>query len=353
MVNPATVSAIRTLPPGNVFRGVFILKKVETRTAKNGSTFYSLDFGDRTGTFSCKIFSDNPCAGTIRDREIREGEVVFLEGISGKYNETFSPKISDLARVPEEEVERNGWAETLAEVSPENVDELCAELEEHIAAIPHEPLRRTVRAALAETGENFKNSTAAISMHHAYRHGLLEHSCHLARVVRALLPLYPQIDASLALAGAILHDIGKTLEYTQGLATRRTRTGILNGHVVLGYRCVRKNGLKNRLAPDILERLEHIVLSHQGEPEWGAAVRAATPEAVFVSLIDNLDAKLGMVQHALRTTSGDEEFSEILKGLGSPLLVTPPKFPPEPPPSAPAEDSEKNSSESVPPQSAA
>lgn len=332
MENRATIATIRTLPRGNVFRGIFILKKIETRTAKNGSQFYSLDFGDRTGTFSCTIFGDNSAAGTIRSREVSEGEIVRLEGVSDEYNGKFSPRIEDLESVPAEEAARNGWAETLVEISPENVDALCADLEEHIAAIPHEPLQRTVRAALAETGEDFKNSTAAISMHHAYRHGLLEHSCHLARVVRALLPLYPQIDASLAIAGALLHDIGKTLEYTQGLATRRTRTGILNGHVVLGYRCVRKNGLKNRLAPDILERLEHIVLSHQGEPEWGAAVRAATPEAVFVSLIDNLDAKLGMVQRALRTTPAGEEFSEFLKGLESALLVTPPKFPPEPPP---------------------
>lgn len=336
MENRATISTIRTLPKGNIFRGIFILKKIEQRTAKNGAPFYSLDFGDRTGTFSCTIFSDNSAAGTIRNREVREGEIVMLEGVSDEYNGRFSPRIEGLTRVSEEDAERNGWTETLVEVSPENVDELCAELEEHIAAIPHEPLQRTVRAALAETGETFKNSTAAISMHHAYRHGLLEHSCHLARVVRALLPIYPQIDSSLAIAGALLHDIGKTLEYTQNLATRRTRTGILNGHVVLGYRCVRKNGLKNRLAPDILERLEHIVLSHQGEPEWGAAVRAATPEAVFVSLIDNLDAKMGMVQHALRTTPSGDEFSEFLRGLESALLVTPPKFPPEPPPQSAA-----------------
>ena len=161
-------------------------------------------------------------------------------------------------------------------------------------------------------------------MHHAYRHGLLEHSCHLARAARAVLPLYPQVDPSLAIAGTLLHDIGKTVEYTQGLSPRKTRTGILKGHVVLGYRCVRKHGLKNRLAPEVLERLEHIVLSHQGELEWGAAALAATPEAVFVSMVDNLDAKMGMVQAALRNTPSGEEFSEFFPGLKSAVLVTPP-----------------------------
>ena len=99
--------------------------------------------------------------------------------------------------------------------------------------------------------------------------------------------------------------------------------GILQGHVVLGYQIVRKAALKARLDPDRLERLEHIVLSHQGEPAWGAAVYAATPEAVFVSMVDNLDARLGMVQRALRQAPENEPFSERLNGLNGPLLLTP------------------------------
>jgi len=111
------------------------------------------------------------------------------------------------------------------------------------------------------------------------------------------------------------------IEYEGTLATKRSRRGILQGHVVLGYQLARKAGMKVKLAPELLERLEHIILSHQGEPEWGAAVYAATPEAVFVSMIDNLDAKMGMVQRALRQASEGEEFSERLMGLSSPLLT--------------------------------
>lgn len=322
MPTSATVSELKTFPPGNCFSGVFILKKIATRTARTGSPFHMLDLGDRTGTFSCTVFSDSPVAGTLRN--LADGAVVRVEGVTGTYQGRFSPKLEDIFPVDDEEIERDGLAELLVEVSPENFDALCAELEEHINAIEDEGLRRTTRAAIEEAGEIFKKSTAAISMHHAYRHGLLEHSCHLARAARALLPLYPQVNPSLAIAGTLLHDIGKTVEYTQGLSTRKTRIGVLQGHVVLGYRCVRKHGLKNRLAPEILERLEHIVLSHQGELEWGAAVLAATPEAVFVSMIDNLDAKMGMVQAALRNTPGTEEFSEFFPGLKSAVLVTPP-----------------------------
>jgi 3'-5' exoribonuclease len=143
----------------------------------------------------------------------------------------------------------------------------------------------------------------------------------MTRAAKALLPLYPEVDAALALSGILLHDTGKTIEYEGALSTKRSRKGILQGHVVLGYQLVRKHGLKARLDADRLERLEHIVLSHQGEPEWGAAIYAATPEAVFVSMIDNLDAKMGMVQRTLRQAAATDEFSERLPGLSSQLLV--------------------------------
>jgi 3'-5' exoribonuclease len=146
----------------------------------------------------------------------------------------------------------------------------------------------------------------------------------MARIVQALAPLYPEVDGGLAMAGVLLHDTGKAIEYEGTLAPKRSRRGLLQGHVVLGYQLVRKAGLKAKLDPDLLERLEHIVLSHQGQLEWGAAVMAATPEAVFVSMIDNLDAKMGMVQRALRQASGNEEFSERLPGLETPLLTRPP-----------------------------
>jgi len=198
---------------------------------------------------------------------------------------------------------------SLVAVSKLDPEEMKAELLGYVEKIADLPLRSTVLYALNET-ETFFTSVAAVKMHHAHMYGLLEHSLKMARMASALLPLYPFIDSDLSLAGCILHDIGKTVEYTQGFATERTKVGILQGHVVLGYRIVRRAGIKNSLAPDILARLEHIILSHQGEPEWGAAVRAATPEAVFVSTIDNFDAKMGALETALDSSEG-MQFVEV------------------------------------------
>jgi 3'-5' exoribonuclease len=249
---------------------------------------------------------------------------VRVEGKTDQFQGRFSPKLGRVAVVPESELGATGVIDSLVELAPEDAAGLWAEFNALGDSITHEALRATVRGVLEEIGEAFRLAPAAVSMHHAYRHGLLEHTVHMARAARALLPLYREVDADLAMAGILLHDMGKAIEYEGTLATKRSRRGILQGHVVLGYQLARKAGIKARLDAERLERLEHIILSHQGEPEWGAAVYAATPEAVFVSLVDNLDAKLGMVQRALRQSVGrSEDFSERLPGLSSMLLTRP------------------------------
>ncbi len=307
---------------GRPFASLLVVKKLASKTASNGNLFYSVDLGDRTGSFGCTIFSDNPAFEILKTGG--EGAVVRIEGKIDYYQGRLSPKIARADVLSEDQLSDSSLLETLVEVAPENPVTLWAEFETFIDAIGHADLRATVRAVFDDIGENFQCAPAAVAMHHAYRHGLLEHTTHMARACRALLPLYPEVHADLAMAGILLHDTGKVIEYEGTLATKRSRRGILQGHVVLGYQLARKAGMKTRLAPDLLERLEHIILSHQGEPEWGAAVYAATPEAVFVSMIDNLDAKMGMVQRALRQAGETNEFSERLPGLSSPLLTKKP-----------------------------
>ena len=132
-----------------------------------------------------------------------------------------------------------------------------------------------------EWESSFRTSTAAISMHHAYRHGLLEHTTHMVRAARSLLPLYPEVDPDLSIAGVLLHDIGKLEEYEGALAPTISRIGTLQGHVVLGFRTARKAALQAKLNTDLTERLEHIILSHQGEKEWGAAANGCHTRSCF------------------------------------------------------------------------
>ncbi len=318
-----TVGELKSLENANgrAFTALLVVKKLAGKTASNGNPFLSADLGDRTGSFGCTVFSDNPGFDALK--AAGEGAVVRVEGKVDFYQGRLSPKLARIAVVPEDELGAPGVIDRLVEVAPEDSAALWAEFNACIEGLGHAELRATVRAVFDEIGEAFRRAPAAVAMHHAYRHGLLEHTTRMARAAKALLPLYPEVDSGLAMAGVLLHDTGKAIEYEGTLATKRSRRGILQGHVVLGYQLARKAGMKCRLDNERLERLEHIILSHQGEPEWGAAVYAATPEAVFVSMVDNLDAKMGMVQRALRQAGASDEFSERLPGLSSPLLTRP------------------------------
>ena len=321
-----TIAELKTTPAEEKlsFSIPCVLRKQTKRVARNGSPFTVLELGDRTGSFQVVLFEDSPHHASLEP--IAEGAVVRIKGESGHYQGRFSPKLMGIEEIPE--AEQGELMEHLVEASAEDPESLWESFQEHIGEIENPALRETVQNAVEECGDRFRTAPAAVSMHHAYRHGLLEHTVHMLRAAKALFPLYPEVDADLCRAGIALHDIGKTIEYGEGLATRRTRAGILQGHVVLGFRITRRAALRAQLDEALLERLEHIILSHQGLLEWGAAAMAATPEAVFVSMVDNLDAKMGMVQYLLRTQAetGDE-FSEYHAGLAAPLMLQPPHPP--------------------------
>jgi 3'-5' exoribonuclease len=304
------------------FRSILILRRKTTKMAKNGNPFLSVELGDCGGSFNANCFGDSEVFQALDP--VPEGSIVRISGKTEYYMERFSPKLQAAEVIETEEAEAEGVLSQLIEVPPESEDELWGHIVEAIAVIEHPQLRETVQRVMDETEAQFRTWTAAINMHHAYRHGLLEHTTHMVRACRALLPLYPQVDPDLAIAGIILHDIGKLEEYEGNFAAKVSRLGTLQGHVVLGFRTARKAAIQSKLNADLTERLEHIILSHQGEKEWGAAAMAATPEAVFVSMVDNLDAKMGMVQRVLRNTPAGEEFSDYLMGLKTRVLVTPP-----------------------------
>ncbi|HEY5227095.1 MAG TPA: HD domain-containing protein [Opitutaceae bacterium] len=304
---------------GKAFASILVLRKTATKTASNGNPYLSIELGDRTGSFGCTVFSDGAAYEAGRGAE--EGTVLRIEGKIDTYQGRLSPKLTRASLVPPFELESPEVIANLVELPPEDPAALWRELNQFVDSIVHPELRATVRNVMEDIGDSFRTAPAAISVHHAYRHGLLEHTTHMARACKALLPLYREVDPDLAMAGVILHDTGKTIEYEGAMAAKKSRRGILQGHVVLGYQLVRKGALKARLDSDRTERLEHIILSHQGQIEWGAAAMAATPEAVFVSMIDNLDAKMGAVERALRVAPEGGEFSERLIALDTQLLL--------------------------------
>ncbi len=305
------------------FTSVFILKRKSVKTTKTGNPYLNLEFGDSTGKFMTNVFVNSTAYMTLED--LSEGSLLKTTAAINYYNGQFSPEIKTVSLYSFDQASQDGTIGQLTEVPPESESVLWGYLKEGIESIQHAELKATVENVIHNHEAHFKSASAAISMHHAYRSGLLEHTVHMLRSARALLPIYQEVDYDLVVSGIILHDIGKLEEYEGDFSVQTTRIGVLQGHVVLGYKIVRKAAIMAKLSEDLTERLEHIILSHQGEKEWGAAAMAATPEAVFVSMVDNLDARMGMIQRTLRNAPEGAEFSEYLPGLKTKLLLTPPQ----------------------------
>uniref|UniRef100_A0A7C4LIZ2 HD domain-containing protein n=1 Tax=Schlesneria paludicola TaxID=360056 RepID=A0A7C4LIZ2_9PLAN len=198
--------------------------------------------------------------------------------------------------------------------------------------IADKPLRQLTVALLRDHAEPLLSLAAAVYHHHAFRGGFLEHVLSVAHTAVFLadkyLAVYPELrpplSKSLVVAGAILHDIGKLLELEQRpQGADYTPHGRLIGHIVLGRDLIRA---KAASIPDLdaeqLLRLEHIILSHQGTPEWGSPIPPATPEALLVHYADDLDAKFQMMAAALSAdpAPGQEQFTSKDNPLGRRLF---------------------------------
>jgi 3'-5' exoribonuclease len=157
--------------------------------------------------------------------------------------------------------------------------------------------------------ERFRRAPAAMSLHHAYIGGLLEHTLSLLRLGNAFCPLYPKLNRDIVLMGLLLHDLGKCMELTWESGFGYSDDGQLVGHIARGVIWLQRKAEDCRaMGADIPEAvlmvLHHIILSHHGKPEFGALKLPSTPEAIAVSLLDNTDAKLQMALAGARADEG-------------------------------------------------
>ena len=279
-------ASLRDLDGGQRVDAVYAVRERELRRKKNGEPWLRLVLGDRSGTIEAVSWEDAEeryaiaepgtavrAAGLFEVSE-RWGSKIKLSGL--RPAEPGSYEAADLAAGPEVPLER-----------------LEGDLRELWATIQDPELSELLErffAAGSEVFERFRDAPAAKVYHQAYRHGLLEHTVSVAQAVSAAAAFFGGIDRDVAVAGALLHDIGKTEAYNEDpLAIDLTDAGRLQGEIPLGYYLVRREieeiaGFDPALAQSLL----HIILSHHGSLEHGSPVAPCTREAVLVHMIDNL-----------------------------------------------------------------
>jgi 3'-5' exoribonuclease len=297
--------SIRELTADSAGTGFFLCTQKDVRVGKSGE-FIAVMLQDATGRIAAKIFD-----GVDRLRsEFDAGEFVKIKAHANLYNDRLQLIVENIRRVHRDQDSAAGFREEDCIPSAARpVDEMWSALEALIARAADPFIVALLRRVTAKFERELKLWPAAQTVHHAYRGGFLEHVLAIADVVTALARVYGARE-DLAIAGAILHDIGKLQELDYDVTASYSNEGNLVGHITLGAIIVREeaNAIEG-FPPSLLTEIEHLVVSHHGSREFGSPIEPMTVEAFILAMADDLDAKINQVRQAIQDDTGDGEFT--------------------------------------------
>jgi len=291
------------LEPNEVVTTSFLVVQKEIRQKKTGESYLSLVLADRTGEVEAKMW-DN--VTEVMDT-FEKDDFIKVKGVAQLYQNRSQFTIHKLRRLDESEADSADFFPC----SARDPEEMFTELRATIAGMGNAHLRALLEAIFADPSiaEPYKLAPAAKAIHHAWRSGLIEHVLSLCALCRVTAEHYANVDIDLLLTGAILHDIGKIEELTFDRSFGYSPSGQLLGHIVLGLRIVDE---KLRQVPGFPPKLrllvEHMLISHHGELEFGSPKVPVFLEALLLHHLDNLDSKMEAMRAAAerdRMTEGD------------------------------------------------
>ena len=291
------------------FEGFLLVRVAEKRRDSRGACYVDLNLADRTGELNAKIWNWDETNAAPEN-----GSVIKVRGTVQEYNGRLQFRVEKWRRITgEDHVDMN----TLVAAAPRAPRDMRKEIEETIDAFASDSLRRLTRAMLDIAGEELEWFPAAQRMHHAERSGLLHHTTDMLRVAKGLLTVYPWLNSDLLLAGVIIHDLGKIDEMKSdrsGNVTDYTRDGQLLGHLVRGITNLNRAAERTGVQGETLALLEHMLLSHHGEAEFGSPRPPMFPEAEALHWIDIMDARMNTMKTAMDKTP-EGAFSEKIYSL--------------------------------------
>ena len=294
--------ATTLMESGDTVEGFYILKTVSAKVASNGRPFLSAEVLDRHGEIDAKVWD---YAGPINDTDA--GEIIWLQGSVTTYKGAHQLKIERLRLADESD------SFDISELVPAAPIDPVAMLEDVRALINsiEDPDYRSVALELLGRHEtSFRSIPAAKSVHHSFLNGLLMHTGNMMKLADFLAGLYGDtVDRSLLLVGTFAHDLQKESEFTfsqLGLVTDYSDQGYLLGHLVMGAQDVAEVCHELNVPAEKAVLLQHMVLSHHGEPEHGAAVKPMCAESELLSYIDLIDSRMEIYQEAFQTLQPGE-----------------------------------------------
>lgn len=307
---------VNELQPNSDITAVFLVLAKDVRQKKTGEPYLSLTLGDRTGDIDGKMWDNVEDLLDTFDRD----DFVKIRGRVQIFQNKPQFTIHRLAKVDEREVDLGDFFP----VSARDREEMWAELRGIVNSFTNPHLKALLNLMLddEEIGRRYKLAPAAKSIHHAWLGGLIEHVLSLLTLAEFTAKHYVGVDRDLLLTGVVLHDIGKIEELHYERSFGYTNSGQLLGHIVIAMRMIDD---KLRQLPDFPPKLrllvEHMVLSHHGELEYGSPKTPLFLEALLLHHLDNLDSKMeSMRQHIKRDKVVDGVWTGWLNTMERPVL---------------------------------
>ncbi|WP_059172920.1 3'-5' exoribonuclease YhaM [Bacillus sp. FJAT-27445] len=286
----------------------FLLIKSSVKgIASNGKPFLTLILQDKSGEIEAKLWD----AGEDEERNYSAQSIVRVAGEIQNYRGKNQLKIRQIRPAgPHDAVKLDDFLET----APLSREEMAGKLTQYIFEMKNPNIQRITRHLLKKHQNAFMEFPAATKNHHEFVSGLAYHVVSMLDLAKVISNLYPSLDRDLLYAGIILHDMGKVLELSGAISAAYTVEGNLLGHITIMVNEIGKAADELGIAGEEVLILQHMVLSHHGKAEWGSPKPPLIKEAEILHYIDNLDAKMNMLDGALERVKPGE-FSERVYAL--------------------------------------
>lgn len=290
--------------------GFAIVKQCDEKTTAKGSNYLDMKLSDKSGEINAKLWDYSP----LIHGSFPADSVVKVRGEISKYQGNDQLRISKIRLVNDSD---NVNMDDLVQSADYSGEFMYEKLIERVNAFSDEELKKLVLHMYEQRKDVLLTWPAAYRLHHAVRGGLLMHTLSIVKLCEGVCEVYPFVNKDLLLTGAMLHDIAKTTEYdvgVSGIASGYTVEGNLIGHLVKGAMLVDEAATELSISREKAMLVEHMLISHHGEPDYGAAVRPMFLEAELLSELDLMDARVYQIAHAIENV-GEKEFSSRLWAL--------------------------------------
>jgi 3'-5' exoribonuclease len=291
---------VQQLSDGDQVEEVYLVSDKQLRANRNGNLYLQLDLRDRSGSINARLWN----AGEHIFRSFDTGDFVLARGKVQLFQGALQIILSHVERMEGEKVDLGDFLPH----TEQDVSKLLDRLRSCLLRLGNPHLRALAECFFMDEDfvRRFCRAPAGVRNHHAYIGGLLEHVVTLLDVAERILPVYPDLDRDLLLAGIFLHDVGKVRELSYDKVFSYTDEGQLVGHLIIGVEMLNEMAARvpdltgEPFPTELLLRLKHMILSHHGTYEFGSPKLPMTPEAIALHYLDNLDAKVNAFTRDIR-----------------------------------------------------